>query len=74
MSLHLTQAKQAGLLLALGAALVTASGCGDACEELQSICDTCQDVNQKYSCEESVDRGDQEICEKNIDDFGTICK
>ena len=71
MLIHL---KQASLLFALGVVLVTASGCGDACEELQPICDACQDPNQKNSCQYSVDEDDQEVCEKNIDDFGIICK
>ncbi len=71
MSGHL---KHASLLCALGLALAGIGGCGDSCEELEPVCIRCLDVNQQDSCLDSVKEGDQEVCEKNIDDFDTICK
>ncbi len=50
------------------------AGCSDACEELQTICDRCQDPYHRSSCEASVDEDVQDSCEQNIDNFNNICK
>jgi len=66
-----------GCALALLAALATLSGCGDACEDLQVICDRCLDPNQKLSCEtfidQAVDEDQSDICEEQIDAYDDIC-
>jgi hypothetical protein len=58
------------LLLLLGGV----SGCGDACRDLQDICDLCQDPNHKARCERAVDDGVQEICEQDIESYEAICR
>lgn len=63
----------AGALLAF-LTYAAASGCGDSCEDLQVICDSCQDPNQRASCERSVDEGVQDVCEQDVDSFGDICR
>lgn len=47
--------------------------CGDPCEDLQFICDRCQDPNKKADCERSVDEDSDDLCEQNIDSYGSIC-
>jgi hypothetical protein len=49
-------------------------GCGDACADLQEICNLCRDPNQKASCEASVDAGEQDECELNVDSYEDICR
>ncbi|MBW2455690.1 MAG: hypothetical protein JRI68_14320 [Deltaproteobacteria bacterium] len=70
------------LSVVLGLAALGALGaCGDACEDLQVICDRCQDPNHKASCEDFIDRAvyedhedhDPDACEQQIDAFDDIC-
>jgi hypothetical protein len=49
------------------------AGCGDPCEDLQLICDRCQDPNHKAACEKSVDEDPDDVCEQNIDSYDAIC-
>ena len=51
-----------------------ASGCADACADLQVICNDCSDPNHRAACEASVDDGAQDICEQNIDSYGNVCQ
>ena len=62
------------LLPALVALPLVALGCGDACEDLQLICNSCIDPNQKASCEATVDGDSQDLCEQNIESFENICQ
>ena len=62
-----------GGLLAL-ATVWAASGCATACDDLQEICDQCRDPNHKQSCENAVDKDDQEECSLNVDSFEDICR
>lgn len=55
-------------------ALLLGAGCGDACTELQEICDDCRDPNQKASCERSVDEDPDDVCEQNVDAYRNICR
>lgn len=60
--------------LATAAALALASsGCTTSCEELQAVCDECEDPAHKASCEQSVDRDDQELCDEDVTSFCAIC-
>ena len=54
--------------------VVTAAACADPCTELQEICDSCRDPNQKASCERSVDEDPADVCEQNVDAFRNICR
>ena len=49
------------------------AGCGNSCDDLQAVCFYCDDPNQKGSCEESVDRGDQELCDLDMTAYCGIC-
>ncbi len=60
-----------GVLLALLA--MVASGCANPCGDLQAVCDSCRDPNQKAACERSVDEDSDEVCEQNIESYTTIC-
>lgn len=48
--------------------------CGNPCEDLQLVCDKCKDANHKASCEASVDRDNQPLCQQDIENFNAICK
>ncbi len=48
-------------------------GCSGPCEELQPICDHCLDPNHKYSCERSVDRGAEDVCQQDIPNYCDVC-
>ncbi len=52
---------------------ILVAGCGDPCEDLQAVCDRCQDPNQKAACERSVDDDPDDVCEQNIDSYDSIC-
>lgn len=62
------------ITLLLGATLPAIPGCGDACNELQTVCDRCSDPNHRAACEASVDEGVQDTCEQNIDSYGNVCR
>jgi hypothetical protein len=53
--------------------VAAAAGCGDPCADLQAICDQCQDPNRKAACERSVDEDSDDVCEQNIESYGSIC-
>lgn len=57
----------------LAIAGATLAACGDPCEDLQVICDRCQDPNKKADCERSVDEDSDDLCEQNIDSYDSIC-
>lgn len=48
-------------------------GCGDPCAELQPVCNRCQNVGHKLSCEQSVDEGDEDLCQQDIDSYELVC-
>jgi hypothetical protein len=48
-------------------------GCGNSCEDLQSVCFYCDDPNQKASCEASVDRADQSRCDLDVTNYCGVC-
>jgi uncharacterized membrane protein YgcG len=51
------------LLSALAIPLVVPlAGCGDACEDLQSVCDDCSDADYREACQHDVDAGVQRLC------------
>ncbi len=54
-------------------AWLAVSGCGDACSELQDMCDLCQDPNHKARCEASVDDDVQDVCEQHVESYEAIC-
>ena len=57
---------------------VVCSGCGDACVQLQTICDRCLAPNQRGACEAAVDKGidagDDESCAVDIESYQAICQ
>jgi hypothetical protein len=61
-------------LTALTVASSVLAGCGDACGELQVICDACRDPNHKSACERRVDDGPEDQCQDDIQSYGDICK
>jgi len=61
-------------LIALASLVVAATGCTDECEALQRRCDRCIDPNQRKSCEDLVDLGDQDLCTEGVDTFTNVCK
>jgi len=54
-------------------AMLSLTGCSGACEDLQVICDYCLDPNQRTSCEQSVDTGEGDVCERDFRSFCSIC-
>jgi hypothetical protein len=42
--------------------IAIAPGCGDACEDLQPICDRCTDATSRASCEQTVRDNVQDVC------------
>lgn len=58
----------------VGAMLPALAGCGDACDELQTVCDRCSDPNHRAACEASVDDGVQDACEQDIDSYDSVCR
>ncbi|MEM1032527.1 MAG: hypothetical protein AAF928_10140 [Myxococcota bacterium] len=56
------------------ASVLIVVGCADPCEDLQELCDSCADPNQRASCERSVDEDPSEVCEQNIDSFRRVCQ
>ena len=48
-------------------------GCGNSCEDLQTVCFYCDDPNQKASCEASVDREDQTQCDVDVTNYCGVC-
>ena len=62
-----------GWLAAVAALGLASSGCTTSCEELQAVCDECEDPAQKASCEQSVDRADQELCDTDVTSFCAVC-
>ncbi len=58
---------------AVAVALSWITGCANPCGDLQAICDECSDPNKKAACELSVDEHTDDVCEQNIESYGTIC-
>jgi hypothetical protein len=48
-------------------------GCSNSCVDLQAICNYCEDPNQKWSCEASVDRDDSAGCDRDISAYCGVC-
>lgn len=61
------------LFAAMAWCCVTSTGCTGPCEELQGVCNFCEDPNHKASCESSVDRDDGDLCDQDVSNYCIVC-
>ncbi len=61
------------LLVAVALSIGAFTGCGDACEDLQPICDRCTDADYKTSCDQTVAQGNQALCDSRKGVFNGEC-
>jgi hypothetical protein len=63
----------ASALVAMVSLALVAPGCGDACEDLEPLCDLCGDATYRASCEASLDRDNQDVCSAVRSQFEIYC-
>ncbi|RLB49713.1 MAG: hypothetical protein DRI90_24305, partial [Deltaproteobacteria bacterium] len=61
------------LTVTLGALVTMTSGCADACEDLNEICDQCADETYRTACEDTVQADVQDVCNARMGLYNTAC-
>ena len=61
------------LLSGLAVPLALAGGCGDPCEDLQSICNDCADETYRNACQRDVDDNVQSLCDNRVAFYRQQC-